>query len=231
MTTPALQEATLAEWHETLLRVRYAETDKMGIVYYANYLVWFEIGRTEYCRARGFSYLDMEESDDAFLVVAESYCRYKAPAYYDDELLIRTHITELRKRSLRFGYEILRVSDGQIIAEGETGHVVTDSGGRVRSFPEGYAQNYLLPRLLRLRQQPETLSPRPWEEIVSSYREVIPLSRSFSCFFALARVICGSWVCCSSEDPRPQKPNKTNRRKTASTASCTPPLLPSLLLP
>lgn len=143
MTTPALQEATLADWHETLLRVRYAETDKMGIVYYANYLVWFEIGRTEYCRARGFSYRDMEESDDAFLVVAESYCRYKAPAYYDDELLIRTHITELRKRSLRFGYEILRVSDGQIIAEGETGHVVSNSEGRVRSFPEGYAQRLL----------------------------------------------------------------------------------------
>lgn len=139
MTSPALQETTLSDWHETLIRVRYAETDKMGIVYYANYLVWFEIGRTEYCRARGFSYLDME-TDDAFLVVAESYCRYKAPAYYDDELLVRTHITELRRRSLRFGYEIIRVSDGQIISEGETGHVVTDSAGRVRSFPDGYAQ-------------------------------------------------------------------------------------------
>ena len=126
MTSPA-PETVFGEWHESLLRVRYAETDKMGIVYYANYLIWFEIGRTEFCRARGFSYRDMEENDDAFLVVAESYCRYKAPAYYDDELLIRTHITELRRRSLRFGYEIVRVSDGQIIAEGETGHVVTDS--------------------------------------------------------------------------------------------------------
>ena len=130
----------IEEWHETVVRVRYSETDKMGVVYHANYLVWFEIGRTEFCRARGFAYRDMEENDDAFLVVVESYCRYKAPAYYDDELLIRTHITELRRRSLRFGYEVIRLADGQIIAEGETGHVVTDSQGRVRSFPEGYVQ-------------------------------------------------------------------------------------------
>ncbi len=148
MTSPAPDNA-FGEWHETLLRVRYAETDKMGIVYYANYLVWFEIGRTEFCRARGFSYRDMEEMDDAFLVVAEGYCRYKAPAYYDDELVIRTHITELRKRSLRFGYEIVRVLDGQIIAEGETGHVVTAGSGRVRSFPEGYAQRLLSPPILK----------------------------------------------------------------------------------
>jgi len=128
------------EWHEALLRVRYAETDKMGVVYHANYLVWFEIGRTEYCRARGFSYRDMEENENSFLVVAESYCRYKAPAYYDDELVVRTHITELRRRSLRFGYEIIRVPDGTVIAEGETGHVVTDANGRVRSLPAGFAE-------------------------------------------------------------------------------------------
>ena len=90
----------------------------------------------------------MEENEDAFLVVAESYARYKAPAYYDDELLVRTHITEMRKRSLRFGYEIVRASDGQIIAEGETGHVVTDATGRVRSFPEGYAQRLLSPPIV-----------------------------------------------------------------------------------
>ena len=148
MTSPA-PEIALGEWHETLLRVRYAETDKMGIVYYANYLIWFELGRTEFCRARGFSYRDMEENEDAFLVVAESYARYKAAAYYDDELLVRTHITEMRKRSLRFGYEIVRASDGQVIAEGETGHVITDSTGRVRSIPEGYAQRLLAPPTLK----------------------------------------------------------------------------------
>ena len=148
MTSPA-PEVVLGDWHETLLRVRYAETDKMGIVYYANYLIWFEIGRTEFCRARGFSYRDMEENEDAFLVVAESYCRYKAAAFYDDELLVRTHITEMRKRSLRFGYEIVRASDDQIIAEGETGHVVTDANGRVRSFPDGYAQRLLAPPIIK----------------------------------------------------------------------------------
>ncbi len=135
--TDALREP---EWHETLVRVRYSETDKMGVVYHANYLVWFEIGRTEFCRARGFSYRAMEEDENAFLVVAESYCRYKSPAYFDDELIVRTHITEKRRRTMRFGYEIIRVSDGQVIAEGETGHVLTDKEGRVRTFPEAYNQ-------------------------------------------------------------------------------------------
>ena len=138
MITPAEDDSLFDVWHETELRVRYAETDKMGIVYHANYLIWFEIGRTEYCRARGFAYSDMEENDEAFLVVAESYCRYKAPARYDDIIIVRTHVTELRRRSLRFGYEIIRVEDGQILAEGETGHVVTDRFSRVRSLPEHY---------------------------------------------------------------------------------------------
>src|SRR3989442_13058371 len=143
MTPEELTE--IDQWHETLLRVRYAETDKMGVVYHANYLVWFEIGRTEFCRARGFSYRGMEENENAFLVVAESYCRYKAPAYYDDVLMVRTHITELRRRSLRFGYEIVREADGVVIAEGETGHAVTDANGRVRTLPQGFAELLLSP--------------------------------------------------------------------------------------
>jgi acyl-CoA thioester hydrolase len=144
LTNPAVEEM-LDDWHDAYLRVRYAETDKMGVVYHANYLIWFEIGRTEFCRARGFSYRDMEENENSFLVVAESYCRYKAPAYYDDELIVRTRVTELRRRSLRFGYEILRASDGTVIAEGETGHVVTDANGRVRSLPTGFAELLLSP--------------------------------------------------------------------------------------
>lgn len=139
------QEELLEDWHDAYLRVRYAETDKMGVVYYANYLIWFEIGRTEFCRARGFSYRDLEENENSFLVVAESYCRYKAPAYYDDELVVRTRVTELRRRSLRFGYEILRASDGTVIAEGETGHVVTDANGHVRSLPPAFAELLLGP--------------------------------------------------------------------------------------
>ncbi len=154
------EENEIENWHDASLRVRYAETDKMGVVYHANYLVWFEIGRTEYCRARGFSYRDMEESENAFLVVAESYCRYKAPAYYDDVLVVRTHITELRRRSLRFGYEIIREGDGVIIAEGETGHVVTDGSGRVRSMPPGFAE-----LLLANPVEPEDLQGEPVPEI------------------------------------------------------------------
>lgn len=154
------EEDELDQWHEATLRVRYAETDKMGVVYHANYLVWFEIGRTEYCRARGFSYRDMEESENAFLVVAESYCRYKAPAYYDDILVVRTHITELRRRSLRFGYEIIREPDGTVIAEGETGHVVTNENGRVRSMPDGFAE-----LLLSHPVEPEEAEGEPVPEI------------------------------------------------------------------
>src|SRR5438270_5909830 len=158
MTPEELTE--IDEWHEALLRVRYAETDKMGVVYHANYLIWIDIGRTEFSRARVLSYRDMEEDENAFLVVAESYCRYKAPAYYDDVLFVRTHITELRRRSLRFGYEIVRESDGVVIAEGETGHVVTDSSGRVRSFPPGFAE-----LLLSSPNQPDAAGePVPTDE-------------------------------------------------------------------
>jgi acyl-CoA thioester hydrolase len=135
-------EATV--WHETRVRVRYAETDKMGVVYHANYLIWFEIGRTEFCRAHGFSYREMEREEGVFLAVAESYCRYKQPAVYDDEIVIRTHIAECRRRSLRFGYEILRAADKEILAEGETTLVAIDSENRVRSIPEKYRQMLLL---------------------------------------------------------------------------------------
>jgi len=154
MTDAAGQDALFEYWHEATVRVRYAETDRMGVVYHANYLVWFEIGRTEFCRARGFSYREMEENGRAFLVVAESYCRYKAPAYYDDELLIRTHITELRRRSVRFGYELVRLSDGVTIAEGETGHVVTDPKGRVISMPDEYRAALTAPPIAAARAEP-----------------------------------------------------------------------------
>ena len=161
MMEPVDPDALFEEWHETSVRVRYAETDRMGVVYHANYLVWFEIGRTEFCRARGFAYREMEENDHAFLVVAESYCRYKAPAYYDDDLIVRTHVTELRRRSVRFGYEIIRSATGQIIAEGETGHVVTDPNNRVISMPESYRAALCSPPLAPAHGQrvPEDIPP------------------------------------------------------------------------
>ena len=125
-------------WHETEIRVRYAETDKMGIVHHSNYLIWFEAGRSDLCRARGFSYKEMEEKHDALLVVAETYCRYKSPAFYEDILLIRTQVAEVRSRSIRFIYEIVRPSDGTLIAEGETLHLVTDQDKKVRILPDVY---------------------------------------------------------------------------------------------
>ena len=127
-------------WHETEIRVRYAETDQMGIVHHANYLVWFEAGRSELCRDRGFSYKAMEEEEKSLLVVAESYCRYKSPAYYDDLLLVRTQVAEIRSRSIRFIYEIVRPADSTLIAEGETLHLVTDEDKRVRIIPEIYKE-------------------------------------------------------------------------------------------
>ena len=131
------------EWHETEIRVRYAETDQMGIVHHSNYLVWFELGRSEFCRARGFSYKEMEEKDNALMVVAESYCRYKSPAHYEDILTVRTQIGEVRSRSIRFIYEIFRAADETLLAEGETLHLVTDENKKVRMLPETYKQRLL----------------------------------------------------------------------------------------
>ena len=125
-------------WHETEIRVRYAETDKMGIVHHSNYLIWFEAGRSDLCRARGFSYKEMEERDDALMVVAESYVRYKSPAFYEDILHIRTRVAEVRSRSIRFIYEVFRPADNAVIAEGETLHVVTDKTKKVKLIPESY---------------------------------------------------------------------------------------------
>lgn len=132
------------EWHETQVRVRYAETDKMGIVHHSNYLVWFELARSEFCRARGFSYKEMEEKDNALMVVAEAYCRYKSPAYYEDVLTLRTKIAEIRSRSIRFIYEIYRPTDQTLLAEGETLHVVTDENQKVRKLPDHYKEKLLL---------------------------------------------------------------------------------------
>ena len=147
------------DWHETEIRVRYAETDQMGIVHNANYLVWFEVGRSEFCRARGFSYKEMEEKDNALMVVAESYCRYKSPAYYEDLLTVRTKIEELRSRSLRFVYEIYRASDEVLLAEGETLHLVTDENKKVRSLPASYKEKLLAEEIPDENAFPDDLPP------------------------------------------------------------------------
>ena len=127
----------------TEVRVRYAETDQMGIVYYANYLVWFEIGRVELLRSLGLAYSQLEIDHQCILPVIEATCRYKAPARYDDRILIETQPSLLRGSVLKFAYRILRkVPEGQeptLLAEGETVHVVCDDQLNKKPLPEHYA--------------------------------------------------------------------------------------------
>lgn len=130
---------------DTVIRVRYAETDQMGVVYYANYLVWFEIGRTAWCHARGFRYRDMEEQDGRVLMVAEATCRYKAPARFEDEILIRTTVADASEKVIRFAYEIRSRETGDLLATGETVHVVTDRNARSARLPDRYRSHFGLP--------------------------------------------------------------------------------------
>jgi acyl-CoA thioester hydrolase len=123
---------------ETRLRVRYAETDQMGVVYHANHFIWFEVGRVELLRQLGFSYRDMEQSDGCFIAVVDARCRYKAPVRYDDEVIVRTQLKNVRESVIHFGYELVRADDGELLAEGETTHIVTDEEMQARLLPEKY---------------------------------------------------------------------------------------------
>lgn len=123
---------------ETTVRVRYAETDKMGVVYHSNYIIWFEVGRVEMLRAFGFTYKQMESVDDTHLPVVEVRCRYKQPALYDDEIIVRTHLKNVRDSLIHFGYECFRKADDALLAEGETVHLVVDGSGSRKAFPEKY---------------------------------------------------------------------------------------------
>jgi len=122
---------------ETTLRVRYAETDQMSVVYHSNYLIWFEVGRVELLRQLGFSYLEMER-DNVHLPVVEVNCRYKHPARYDDEITIRTSIARMQSSILHFSYEALRKSDGRLLATGETVHLVVGANMKRTHLPEKY---------------------------------------------------------------------------------------------
>ncbi len=123
---------------EARVRVRYAETDQMGVVYHANYLVWMEIGRVEYWRKVGLRYRDMEREDGVRLVVAEVQCRFLAPAFYDDEVVIRTTVADVNPRLIRFEYELAGVEDGRLIARGYTKHVFCGPDQRPRKLPVKY---------------------------------------------------------------------------------------------
>ncbi len=124
--------------HDARLTVRYAETDQMGVAYYANYLVWMEVGRAEYCRAVGFRYRDMEAEDGVLLAVAEAHCRYQFPARYDDEVIIRTSIEKASTRLVEFGYHMIRASDARTLATASSKHIFCTRDLKPARLPEKY---------------------------------------------------------------------------------------------
>ena len=127
---------------EARVRVRYAETDQMGVVYHANYLVWFEVGRVEFIRQLGMDYRSMEREDGVGIAVVDVSARYKSPARYDDELVIETRLIAARGPVVKFGYRIVRAADGTLLCEGETVHVVVGRDMKKRLLPEKYAKRF-----------------------------------------------------------------------------------------
>src|SRR5271166_3435286 len=123
---------------ETRLRVRYAETDQMGVVYYANYLVWMEVGRVELCKACGFNYRDMERDDGILLAVAEANCRYAAPARFDDEVIVKAWISDAGTRMVTFAYEMRLAEGDRVLATGYTRHIFLTRELRPARLPEKY---------------------------------------------------------------------------------------------
>jgi acyl-CoA thioester hydrolase len=138
---------------QTRIRVRYAETDQMGVVYHSNFFIWFEIGRVELFRELGVVYKEMEEKDDCFIVVGECKCRFKRPARYDDLLRVRTRIAEAGSRKITFHYEIVSDASGELLATGETVHVICDRLGRSKSLPDTYK------KLFGVRKPAEAAGP------------------------------------------------------------------------
>jgi acyl-CoA thioester hydrolase len=127
---------------EARVRVRYVETDQMGVVYHSNYLVWFEVGRVEFIRQLGLNYKLMEEEDGCGISVVDVHARYRAPARYDDELVIETRLLAARGPVIKFGYRILRVGDGVLLCEGETTHVCVSKNMKKMCLPPKYAERF-----------------------------------------------------------------------------------------
>lgn len=121
--------------HETFLRVRYSETDKMGVSYYANYLVWFEVARSEYFRSLGLEYTELEK-EGIFLPVVEARCSYHAPTRYDDEIVVKTKVDKVGRASIAFSYEILRKKDKVLACEGFTSHTFVGRDFKPKKVPE-----------------------------------------------------------------------------------------------
>ena len=127
---------------ETKLRVRYAETDKIGVVYHSNFVIWFEVGRVELLRQLGFQYSEMETEDNCHIPVVDLRVRYKAPAQYDDEIVVRTQIKNVRSSLLHFSYEIFREADRTLLATGETMHIIVNNKLERTTLPEKYMQAF-----------------------------------------------------------------------------------------
>jgi acyl-CoA thioester hydrolase len=127
---------------ETRVRVRYAETDQMGVVYHANYFIWFEVGRVEMMRQYGLDYRLMEQEEGAMIAVVEATARFKSPARYDDELIVRTTIAGVRGSIVRFRYAVVRAEDGIVLCEGETVHLVVGRDMKRRALPRKYAERF-----------------------------------------------------------------------------------------
>jgi acyl-CoA thioester hydrolase len=123
---------------ESRLRVRYAETDQMGVVYYANYIVWMEIGRVDLCKSCGFNYRDIEQQDGVYFAVAEATCRYRSPARFDDEVIVKTWVESANTRIVIFAYEMRLAADDRILATGTTRHVFVTREMRRTRLPEKY---------------------------------------------------------------------------------------------
>ena len=123
---------------ETRVRVRYAETDQMGVVYYSNYLVWMELGRAEYCREAGVRYKEMETEDGVRLAVVDAHCRYLYPARYDEEISIETNIARANRRMIEFHYRMRDADTGREIATGETKHIFLGPEMKPIKLPEKY---------------------------------------------------------------------------------------------
>src|SRR6202163_1248785 len=114
----------------------------MGMVYHANHFIWFEIGRVDPMRQLGFNYRDLERDHGCFIPVVDARCRYKAPARYDDEVIVRTTLRNVRESVIHFGYELVRADDNSLLAEGETTHIVTNAQLKTTVLPEKYMKAF-----------------------------------------------------------------------------------------
>ncbi|MBA3533665.1 MAG: acyl-CoA thioesterase [Ardenticatenales bacterium] len=120
--------------HESLIRVRYAETDAMGVVHHSSYIVWFELARTDWLEARGYSYAEFEATG-YYLVVTEIGARYLRPARYGHDVIVRATLTEPRSRGLRYDYEVRHGGTQEVLITGFSRHILTDHQGNIRKFP------------------------------------------------------------------------------------------------